>query len=269
MGCCRRTKGMLPAVIRCVRCENRYISILFTDLSINSGGFFMEEKQKVEVSTELSDTNQSETNNAVPQVKIEVKVSPMTPEEVEAQTKPKLKKKYNIPTVKIAYIAVLAALNIALSAVSPRIGTFKITPTYTLCFLAGYFFGPFIGIAVGGIGDVLGTIINGNVPNPIILAASCLLGAIPGLVRYIRIKKLGKFEWIFHLILSFVCCYVACSLFINTYALYMMGLGKGASFWVYLGTRAATQSSIVAANVALSLIITPFFSKIYKATVKL
>ena len=229
----------------------------------------MTENEKVGVSTELSDTNQSETNNAVPQVKIEVKVLPMTSEEVQAQTKPKLRKKYNIPTVKIAYIAVLAALDIVLSAFSPRLGNFKITPTYTICFLSGYFFGPFIGIAVGGIGDVLGTIINGNVPHPIILVASCLLGAIPGLVRYIRIKKLGKFEWIFHLILSFVFCYVACSLFINTFALYIMGYSGDTPFWAYLGARAASQSSIVAANVALSLIITPIFAKIYKSTVKL
>lgn len=229
----------------------------------------MEEKEKVGFSTELSYTDQAETNEAVPQVKIEVNVFPMTSEDVQAETKSKLKKKYKIPTVKIAYIAVLAALDIVLSAFSPRLGTFKITPTYTICFLSGYFFGPFIGLAVGGIGDVLGTVINGNVPNPIILAASCLLGAIPGLVRYIRIKKLGKFEWIFHLILSFIFCYVACSLFINTYALYLLGLAKGASFWAYLGIRAGTQSAVVAANVALSLLITPFFSKIYKATVKL
>lgn len=229
----------------------------------------MEEKEKVGVPTELSDTNQSETDNAVPQVKIEVKVSPLTPEEVQAKTKRKPQKKYTIPTVKIAYIAVMTALEIVLSAFSPRIGSFKITPTYTICFLSGYFFGPLFGIAVGGIGDILGTLINGLTPNPIITLASCLLGAIPGLVRYIRIKKLGKFEWIFHLILSFIFCYVTCSLFINSYALYLMGLGKGASFWVYLGTRAATQSSIVAANVALSLVITPIFSKIYKASVRL
>lgn len=229
----------------------------------------MEEKEKVGIPTELSDTNQSGTDNAVPQVKIEVKVSPMTSEDVQAKTKPKLKRKYNIPTIKIAYIAVLVALNVALSAVSPRIGTLKITVTYTLCFLAGYFFGPLVGIAVGGIGDLLGTLINGNVPNPIILLASCLLGAIPGLVRYIRIRKLGKFEWIFHLVISFLTCFIICTLFINSYALYLLGLSKGASFWAYLGIRAASQSPITAINFALSILITPVFAKIHKTTVKL
>ncbi len=229
----------------------------------------MEEKEKVEVLTEFSGTNQSETNGNVSLVKIEVKVSPMTSDGVKAETKPKPKKSFKISTVKIAYIAILAALDVTLSAFSPRLGTFKITPTYTLCFLSGYFFGPLIGLAVGGIGDLLGTLINGNVPNPIILIASCLLGAIPGLVRYVRIKELGKFEWIFHLITSFILSFIICTLFINSYALYLLGLAKGATYWAYLGIRAGTQLPIIAANIALSLIITPIFSKIYKATVKL
>lgn len=195
-----------------------------------------------------------------------VGVIPESSETVKSVAKPK--KRYYISTVKIAYIAVLVALNVALSAVSPRIGSLKITVTYTLCFLAGYFFGPAVGLAVGGIGDLLGTFISGFTPNPIILVASCLLGAIPGLVRFIRIKALGKYEWIFHLIVSFITCYVVCTLFINTYALYVMGLAKGASFWAYLGIRAGTQSAVFAINFALSLIITPMFAKIYKSTVK-
>lgn len=177
------------------------------------------------------------------------------------------KKKFYISTIKIAYIAVLVAINVALSAISPRLGTMKITVTYTMCFLAGYFFGPLVGITVGGLGDLLGTLISGNVPNPIILVAACLLGAIPGLVKFIRIKKLGKVEWIFHLILSFILCFVICTLFINTYALYLLGLAKGATFWAYMGTRVATQSPIFAANFGLSLVLVPIFEKIYYSTV--
>lgn len=181
--------------------------------------------------------------------------------------KEKTKKKIYISTIKIAYIAVLVAINVALSAISPRLGTMKITVSYTMCFLAGYFFGPLIGIAVGGLGDLLGTLISGNTPNPIILAAACLLGAIPGLVKFIRIKKLGKFEWIFHLTASFIACFIICTLFINTYALYLLGLAKGATFWAYMGTRVISQSPIFAANYGLSLVLVPIFEKIYKATV--
>ena len=54
------------------------------------------------------------------------------------------KKRY-FTAQKIAYLAVFVALNVVVGIFSPRLGTLKITLTYTVCFLAGYFFGPIAG----------------------------------------------------------------------------------------------------------------------------
>lgn len=43
-------------------------------------------------------------------------------------------------TAKIAYIAMFIAINVVIGAISPRLGTIKLTLTYSVCFLAGYFF---------------------------------------------------------------------------------------------------------------------------------
>lgn len=222
-----------------------------------------------ELQTPINEDTTNAQSFSTDKEEITTETAPIAQSEVSeaADKKTKTKKKFYISTIKIAYIAVLVAINVALSAISPRLGTMKITVSYTMCFIAGYFFGPLIGIAVGGLGDLLGTLISGNAPNPIILAAACLLGAIPGLVKFIRIKKLGKFEWIFHLTTSFIACFIICTLFINTYALYLLGLAKGATFWAYMGTRVVSQSPIFAANYGLSLVLVPIFEKIYKSTV--
>lgn len=100
------------------------------------------------------------------------------------------RKKRYFTAQKIAYLAVFVALNVVVGIFSPRLGTLKITLTYTVCFLAGYFFGPIAGGLVGGLGDVIGCFVGGGyAPNPVILCASVLIGVIPGLTSYIKIKN--------------------------------------------------------------------------------
>lgn len=168
---------------------------------------------------------------------------------------------------KTAYLAVLVALNVVVGIFSPRLGTLKITLTYTMCFFAGYFFGPLAGGLVGGLGDVIGCLVGGGyAPNPVILCASVLVGVIPGLVSYIKIKKFAGAMPYVNVVISYVLIYVICTLFINTYALYIMGLGNGRTFFAYLAYRAGTQTPVVAINVALTFLIYPVFSKIYSAS---
>lgn len=164
---------------------------------------------------------------------------------------------------KIAYLAMFVAINVIIGAFSPRIGSLKVTLTYTLCYLAGSFYGAIAGGIVAGLGDVIGSIIGGYVPNPIILVASILIGVIPGLVRYIKMKKLGKCEPYVKIIISYLIVFAVCTLFINTYGLYVLGMAKSNSFWVYMGIRASTQSPIVAINLAFTVILYPIFLKIY------
>lgn len=147
------------------------------------------------------------------------------------------------------------------------VGTLKITLTYTVCFLAGYFFGPIAGGLVGGLGDVIGCFVGGGyAPNPVILCASVLVGVIPGLTSYIKIKKLGGAMPYVNIAISYILVYVVCTLFINTYALYLMGLSKGQTFFAYMGVRAVTQTPVTAINVGLTFLIYPVFSKIFSAS---
>lgn len=168
-----------------------------------------------------------------------------------------------LTTVKIAYIAMFAAMNVVIGALSPRLGTIKITLTYTLLFLAGYFFGALTGGLTGLVGDLLGCLIGGFMPNPIIIAASCLLGVIPAAVKHIKIDALKDALPYAHILMSFAACFVICTLFINTYALYVIGLGKGATFWAYMSIRAASQSPVTALNFVLTLLLFPVFKRIF------
>ncbi|MEG1790887.1 MAG: folate family ECF transporter S component [Clostridia bacterium] len=171
-------------------------------------------------------------------------------------------------TRKIAYIAMFVAINVVIGAFSPRIGTLKVTLTYTMCFLAGYFFGGVAGVVVGGMGDLLGSLLGGFAPNPIILLSSCLLGFLPALARKIEIKALKEFSPYFQILISYILCFVICTMFVNTYGLYIIGLAKGKSFWAYVVVRMATQSPIIIGNLMLTFALYPIFSKIFNLSVK-
>ncbi len=171
-------------------------------------------------------------------------------------------------TAKIAYIAMFVAINVVVGAISPRIGSLKVTLTYTVCFIAGYFFGPLAGGLTGGRGDILGTLLSGNAPNPIILLGNVLLGLIPGLISLIKIPKFKKATPYLGIAISYILVYVVCTLLINTYGLYLLGMGNSNSFWVYVGIRAGTQTPIVAANLALTFVAYPLFERVFKAIKK-
>ena len=66
--------------------------------------------------------------------------------------------------------------------------------------------------------------------------------------------------------ISYILVYVVCTLFINTYALYLMGLSKGQTFFAYMGGRAVTQTPVTAINIGLTFLIYPVFSKIFSAS---
>jgi ECF transporter S component (folate family) len=128
--------------------------------------------------------------------------------------------------------------------------------------LSGYFFGPIAGLLVGGIGDLLGCLLGGYAPNPILLASSCLLGLIPGLVRYIKLpKKTEKLNPYIHIVISYIICTVVCTAFVGSYGLWLM-FGNGRTFWVYMGVRLSTQSVVIALNLAITILIYPMFNKI-------
>lgn len=173
-------------------------------------------------------------------------------------------KKRGLSTRQIALTATFLAINVAISAFSSRLGTQKLTMTYTICFLAGYIQGPFGGGLVGGGADLMGCFINGFAPNPIILLSSCLIGIIPGIIRYIRPKKDYPITPYLHCVASYLVVYVACTTFINTAGLYLLsGFNERYdSFFAYVAYRLSTQTGVWALNLILTMIIIPIIKKI-------
>lgn len=164
------------------------------------------------------------------------------------------KKESYFTTRRIAYIAMLIALSVVIGTFSPRIMGNKLTFSYTLNFIAGYFFGGVAGILVGGLGDLFGCLLAGYAPNPILLVSSCLLGLIPALVKKIKAPSYV------HIIISYVLCTVICSAFINTYGLMLYSGGR--SYFAYMAYRLSTQSIVIAINIALTCVLQPVLSKI-------
>lgn len=157
-------------------------------------------------------------------------------------------------TKRIAYIAMLISLSIVIGTFSPRLMGNKLTFSYTINFLAGYFFGGVAGILVGGLGDLFGCLLAGYAPNPIVLVSSCLLGLVPALVRKI------KLPYIIHPVISFAICTVVCSSFLNTFGL--MAYSGGRNFWAYMAFRMSTQIVVIAVNLVITLILVPVIGRI-------
>lgn len=134
---------------------------------------------------------------------------------------------------KIAYLAVFTAIAVAVNAVSIDVlPTFKLTFTYTVGFLSGSLFGPIGGFAVMFIGDAIGGLISGFVPNPVIGVGTGLIGLIPGIiVPYV------KCNFVLRLILCYILCSLFCTLGINSYGTFLIVGAKYSSYWAYLVTR--------------------------------
>lgn len=168
-------------------------------------------------------------------------------------------------TEKIASLAMLVAVNVAVGIASPRIGSLKITLTYTMCYLAGAFYGAVAGGVVGGLGDLIGSLAGGFAPNPFILLSSVLLGVVPGLLRRAEMKRIPAAAPYVRIGVSYCVLFVLCTLFINTYGLYVVGMAKGASFWAFMGIRAAAQSPVAAMNLLVTIAVYPVFVRITDA----
>ena len=97
-----------------------------------------------------------------------------------------------IPVTVLAYAGVLVAMNILLSRVfTINLGTsIRINFSAAPVFLAGIWFGPFIGGLTGIAADLMGCVVSGYAPFPLITVSTCLWGVIPGLMSGIlRTKK--------------------------------------------------------------------------------
>ena len=173
-------------------------------------------------------------------------------------------KKRLLSTRDVAFAAVLTALGIVANSVSINTGVFSLSFSYTVCFLAGHFFGPLVGAIVGMVGDMVGCFVQGYSPNPLILLGSVLVGLLPGLIqllsKVVRVPaKLYAPLWI---VLSYVAVYAVVTVFWNTFALWFSFARSSKSYWVYMAGRVPMQTVVWAINMALTFVLYPIASRV-------
>ena len=179
-----------------------------------------------------------------------------------------MKKRTLLTTRDVAFSAILVALGIVTNTFALDTGAHSITFTYTICFIAGHFFGPLVGALVGGIGDIVGCFAKGYTPNPLILVGSILVGLLPGLIQLlskkIRVKKeLYPPLWT---VVSFAVTFVAVTVFWNTFALWFSYARATKTYWVYMLARLPLQTIVWAVNLGLSLVLYPVLSRVLKVS---
>lgn len=152
-------------------------------------------------------------------------------------------------TLKLTYIAVLSALCIIPNVFSIQLsGSNYLSFTYIPTFLAGIYFGPIAGGAVGLIGDIVGFLIRPTGPsyNPIIALSSTMLGVIPGLVW--MATKRTRLHPNVKLVISLVVTSIVITSGLNTFATWLFYSTQSKTFWAYLLTRLPFQLIMVVVN---------------------
>ena len=149
---------------------------------------------------------------------------------------------------KIAYIAVLTALNVVVNAVaSIPLGFVQFSFAIFLSALTGIMIGPLFGFGACFIGDTLGYIIGnggGNGWSPWIGLATATVALIAGLIMHgVSLKMKGG--WVVKLLLVCMVTFVVSTVAINSTAMYLMWYKKSFdSFWTFLFVRLFVQGQI-------------------------
>lgn len=154
----------------------------------------------------------------------------------------------NNKTHKLTYTAVLTALAVVANIFSVQIlGTSNyLSFAYIPAYIAGIYFGVWVGSAVALIGDILGCIIMPTGAwNAIITLSSMLLGTIPALVY--RLTRNSQCKNIIKLIISLTLTTLICTSGLGTLGLWLM-YGNGKAYIVYLLARLPFQLIMVAVN---------------------
>ncbi|MDD4003492.1 MAG: folate family ECF transporter S component [Clostridia bacterium] len=162
---------------------------------------------------------------------------------------------------KIAFSAVLAAICIAIKSISINIPPLKISFSYIPNFLAGIYLGPLYGLAVGLVGDVLGTLIQGGTPIILFAIANSLIGFCMGMVfHYSYVKNLY-----FKIIAGAFTVLVIVTYGVNTLAFTLpapLGWPLYATYTIALTSR-MLQGVVLAVNTAIVLALYPVLDKAY------
>lgn len=163
-------------------------------------------------------------------------------------------------TQKITLTSVLTALTVIANVFTFGPDNSKISLMPASCFVAGYVLGPYLGFSVAFIGDLIaGIIAPQGAYNGIIAIASSLWGLVPGIV-YRYFKGNGYLK----AVISFVVCFIVCSLGLNTLGMYLMYFRRSAKYTVYTYflARLPIAACMIIINTGLSVLLIPVLEKI-------
>lgn len=153
-------------------------------------------------------------------------------------------------TRKVAYIAVLAALTFATKVFSLTFGSARVSFFYLPVFVSGALFGPAAGLMIGFIGDITGTFYQGWAFSPVTSLGNSLMGAIVGLIFFLRLNPALK------MIIGAFIVLLLCSLGINTASMALQYGTTWTNALIYLNfplSRIIIQPISVAANTILAI----------------
>lgn len=99
-------------------------------------------------------------------------------------------------------------------------GSIRLTIENIPIILAGIWFGPAVGLAVGASSDVISALLSGYSINPIITVGAACVGAVSGVLSSYIIKDKKKFV---SCLLISVCAHTVGSVIIKSYGLWLYG----------------------------------------------
>ena len=123
-------------------------------------------------------------------------------------------------------VLIVAALLAAMSIVLGKLGSINIGNSIRIGFggmpiqMAGIFFGPVVGAAVGLVADIIGCLIKGYAINPIITIGMTCIGLFSGLVFHYALRPM-KNHLLPRIAISTVAAHAVGSMLITSFGLYV------------------------------------------------
>ena len=165
------------------------------------------------------------------------------------------KKRKLTTTQRITYIAMLIAASLVLKIIGNlfQLPFFKVTFVYVPWILAAIAMGTLGGLTVAFATDLLGTLVSGGIPNPILALSCAAFGLIMGLVF-----KIPKLDPKLKILIGTAIVIPVC-----TFGLWSLGMAlyfPTKTFWGWLAIR-PPQALVVALNSVITAFLFPIMRK--------
>ena len=161
----------------------------------------------------------------------------------------------SIKTKDLVMLALLIGLNIVLSRLVPLINVWnmKISLTFVTLLIAGYLYGPLGGALVGGVGDLIGSLLFPiGAYNPLFTLTAVISGLIFGIFLYNNTKLINT-------VLACVINQIGCSLLLNTW---FISIVYNASFKALLSTRVIQAAVMLVIEFIVIRLLDPFLPRL-------